>query len=150
MLADFITRLLVITGFGVWCAMTWRPLILVAALAVAAGLLSSPRTACANDQSFVPAIVTGIGQDSCGQYLQALEDERKARQPGADPEQVYSYSYGTYVDWLDGYLTGAAWSVARDRADRMAWLGNYCQGRPLDPYFSAVLHLHRYFIQQGK
>src|SRR5438270_392731 len=83
-----------------------RHITVVAPLAILAGLLGGPK---AHGQSSEVFLVIGVGQNSCGQYLRAAEGERKARPAHGVPDgAVYTDSYGTYLDFTDGFLTGAS------------------------------------------
>jgi hypothetical protein len=103
-------------------------------------------------------LVIGMGNNGCGPYLQAVEGERKARPVGADAEQVYSASYAAYVDFADGFLSGAnnidafprrMVGASTSRAGRMLWIENYCRAQPLARFGGALLALRAYLAKQG-
>src|SRR5207248_1659450 len=78
-------------------------------ICVVVGGLAVSQAAWADDDNRYkqPLNVFGVGLNSCGQYLQAFEGERKARSPGASPDAVYTLPYSGYLDFVDGFLTGA-------------------------------------------
>jgi hypothetical protein len=98
----------------------------------------------------------GEGTASCGEFLQAIEAERKARPPTARPTQVYNRDYEAFVMFADGFLTGAnVWDTTQselgkgtDVQGRMAWIENYCRAKPLDQFSNAVIAL-RVYLQGG-
>jgi hypothetical protein len=105
-------------------------------------------------------LVIGAAARSCGQYLGAVEGERRSRPAyGVADGVVFTADYGEYVDFVDGYLTGANLtdvparrSVGEhtDHMGRMAWLENYCRANPLSAFIDAVTALRAYLIAQGK
>lgn len=106
----------------------------------------SPHAALGQKPSF---LALGQGQASCGEFLRAVEGERQARVP-SDPINSYRYPiYGQYVNFADGFITGANWvgsgagmlGEGTDHAGRMAWLENYCRQHPLNSYVSALIGL---------
>ena len=90
----------------------------------------------------------GAGLDSCGQFLQAVDNERKARPPNATSNHLYTKDYIAYESYLEGFLTGVNWgnweatkrfidtnvgfSIKDYFAGEMLWLENYCRAHPLD------------------
>jgi hypothetical protein len=99
-----------------------------------------------------PFTIIGIARNSCGNFLEALDGERKARPPNADPDGIYTQRYGGYLDFADGFLTGANYAdnppnrmigQGNDHAGRMAWLENYCRRYPLISYGSALYALRK-------
>ena len=98
--------------------------------------------------------VHGIGNNSCGQFLQAADNERKVKPPSAAANAYYSREYIGYLRFADGFLTGANWGAAMrsDKIDAqvgsstnndgfvsaMAWLENDCREHPLNKYSDAV------------
>src|SRR5256885_10782751 len=98
----------------------------------------------------------GKAGESCGQYLQAYEEERKLRPAGAPEGLAFSDRYAAFLDFADGYMTGAnSYTQGADRLlgqgtdhlGRMAWLKNYCQAHPIDVFLTALLHLRKYLAQ---
>lgn len=91
----------------------------------------------------------GEAQSHCGEYVQAVEAERKAKQPGDPIESHRTAGYGKYQHFVDGFLSGANFADPTYRtvgqgsqhAGRMAWLENYCRARPLDNFGDAVMEL---------
>jgi hypothetical protein len=107
----------------------------------------------AKDKDDEPFSGFGLTTTSCGVFLEAMEGERKARPPNANPDGIYSEKYGGYLDFLDGFMTGSNYAddppnrmIGRgsDHAGRMAWIENYCRANPLSPYGSAVIELRRH------
>jgi hypothetical protein len=47
----------------------------------------------------------GVGAESCGDYLQAADAERKIRPPDAAQGAIFTSAYAKYVDFTDGYLS---------------------------------------------
>jgi hypothetical protein len=97
-------------------------------------------------------LAVGEGQASCGEFLQAVEGERRARMPG-DPAETYrTPDYGKYLNFADGFITGANFTDLRwrmlgqssDHAGRMTWLENYCRKNPLDAYVTALIELRTF------
>ena len=74
----------------------------------------------------------GDANASCGQYVQAVDDERKARPPHAYPNAVYDINYQAYPSAAEGFLSGAnaldpvhsLVGQGTDTQGRMAWLEN--------------------------
>jgi hypothetical protein len=144
-----------------------RPLLttvsLVGIVAVAAALAQgidipgSPaaRTAIAAEGGAFIAL--GEGLRSCGEYVQATEAEKKLKPPTAQPDAVYSRDFQSFVDFADGYLSGAnskdipqyGWlAEGTDHAGRMAWLENYCRSHPIDGFIKALIGLRQYLADQ--
>lgn len=83
----------------------------------------------------------GIGQISCGRFVQ----ERERRPGNRGPYDA------TFRQWLLGFITALNWSAA-DRRDllegsdaegAMLWVENYCRGKPLDTFLDAALALRQ-------
>jgi hypothetical protein len=108
-----------------------------------------------------PVVVIGLGLNSCGQYLLAIESEKKERPPNeVIPDgAILTRAYGSYVDFADGYLRGSN-SVAptpyqmvgrfSDHSGRMAWLENYCRSKPVSFFVSPVYALRQYLAEQRR
>lgn len=82
-----------------------------------------------------------------------MEGERRARPPSANPDAIYSQPYGGYLDFTDGFLSGANYTddfpnrmtgQGTDHAGRMAWLENYCRANPLSYYGPALIELRKH------
>ena|SRR6185437_5867851 len=95
------------------------------------------------DKNKDPFTQIGLANNSCGAFLEAMDGERKARPPNASPDGVYSQRYGGYLDFVDGFITGANYAddvphrmigQGTDHAGRMQWLENYCRRYPLSLY----------------
>jgi hypothetical protein len=106
-----------------------------------------------NGKSNEPFISFGLAWTSCGAFLEAMEGERRARPQNAVPDAIYSQRYGGYLDFADGFLTGANYAAAtpnrtigqaNDHAGRMAWLENYCRQDPVGTYIRALLALREH------
>jgi hypothetical protein len=102
-------------------------------------------------------VIFGEGTESCGEFLQAAEDERKERQPTALPA-LWNRRYGAFVAFANGFLTGAnVWDTTHselgkgtDVQGRMAWIENYCRAKPLDKFSNAVTGLRSYLRDEGR
>jgi hypothetical protein len=101
------------------------------------------------------AFVTfGRGQESCGEYLRAAEDERKARPARPDPRTFYSTEYMRFATYADGYLTGAneaqssGVGQSTDLSGRMAWLESYCRQQPLDFFVIGLIKLRQHLFDR--
>jgi hypothetical protein len=108
----------------------------------------------------------GPGLDSCGQFLHAVDSERKARPPNSTSNRLYTRDYIAYESYLEGFLTGANWgnwaatkgfvdtnvgfSINDYFAGEMLWLENYCRAHPLDTYLAAVINLRKTLKEQGR
>jgi hypothetical protein len=94
----------------------------------------------------------GKSGSSCGEYLRAVESERKARPSQPESSRAYSAEYAAFVSFADGYLTGvnvALGSMAGSGTElwgRMAWLEDYCRRNPLEIYLNALTELRRYLV----
>lgn len=87
----------------------------------------------------------GEGQAGCGEFLQAAEAERKERPPTARPTQLYNRSYTTAWDTTHSEL-----GKETDTQGRMAWMENYCRGKPLDKLSNAVIGLRMYLLGEAR
>jgi len=74
-----------------------------------------------------PLTIIGLARNSCGEYLLSVETEKKARPPDGNPDATFSSHYGGYVDFADGFLTGANFGDATPR--RMIGQGSDHAGR---------------------
>jgi hypothetical protein len=94
-------------------------------------------------------LVFPVGNQGCGQFLQAVDAEHKARPRNASPTAMYTMEYLMYEFYAEGFLTGANYasraeigsSITDKFVGEMAWLENYCRQHPLDDYVNAVTHL---------
>jgi hypothetical protein len=129
-----------------------------ARIVLAAAFLLAP--SCVQADELDKFLVIGMGQTSCGQYIQAADTERKTRpSTGAPDGTTYTPGYASYTDYVDGYLTGSdsidvyprrTTGQATDHSGRMAWLESYCRADPLSPFVKALSALRAYLVQQGK
>lgn len=92
--------------------------------------------------------IWGIGQISCGRFVQ--ERERGA---GA-----YGPFDATFRQWLLGFLTALNWSdperpdllAGTDAEGAMLWVENHCRSQPLDTFFDAALALRRELVGKAR
>jgi hypothetical protein len=100
--------------------------------------------------------IFGEGLESCGEFLQKAEAERKTRPPSATATQVYDKDYAALIMYTDGFLTGAnLWDVqnpligdAIDTIGRMKWIENYCQTHPLEKFYQALISFRNFLKDQ--
>lgn len=95
----------------------------------------------------------GEGQKTCGEFLQAVDDERKAQPPNSLSGGECSRSYINFVAYAEGFLSGsnsvwmatnheqAGYSINDHFSDASLWLKNYCRKHPLREYGTAVIDL---------
>ena len=95
----------------------------------------------------------GEGQKSCGEFLQAADDERRAKPPNSPSGVECSRSYIGFVAYAEGFLSGsnsvwmannqvqAGYSINDRFSDASLWLENYCREHPLHKYSTAVIYL---------
>jgi hypothetical protein len=89
-------------------------------------------------------MVWGVGQHSCGKFLENLKDNPKNETP--------------YGQWLQGYITGrnhasseiSDYAGGTDRPALMAWISNYCREHPLDSFYDAVNRLLQTLEKTGR
>jgi hypothetical protein len=102
-------------------------------------------------------LVDGEAARSCTQYLQAVDAERAARPPDADPAKRYTAQYVIFIGVTDGFLTGINY-VDRghpqlgslfDAHSRMVWLENYCKNNPSAGFIEALQYLRLELIANG-
>jgi hypothetical protein len=107
-----------------------------------------------------PAAYLGMGASLCGQFVRAIETERRARpESGAGPDTYFTRDYAAYFSWADGYIT-AMNELAADREDRLAgglgsnhetrmrWLEMFCRANPDAHFFGAVYRLREYLLNE--
>jgi hypothetical protein len=104
--------------------------------------------------------VFGQGFYSCGDYLQAFENEQKVRPQNAKPNSIYTLTYRVYSEWLDGYLTGLnmAGNEESNRSightnhwlDWMIWTDNWCRLHPTDKFADAAYALSAELKQRSE
>jgi hypothetical protein len=95
----------------------------------------------------------GEGRKSCGEFLQAADDERRATPPNSPSGVECSRSYIGFVEYAEGFLSGsnsvwmatnhvqAGYSINDRFSDASLWLENYCREHPLQEYGTAVIYL---------
>lgn len=107
----------------------------------------SPAVASAQDSSPTFSFwAFGDVEASCGQFVQAVEGERKARPPSAPSNAVYTLDYQAFLRAAEGFLSGAnefdpshkMVGQGTETQGRMRWLENYCRAKPLDLFISAL------------
>jgi hypothetical protein len=122
-------------------------------------LVTVPIPTKADDRANERITIIGVGSRSCGQYLQAAKGEKNVRPPDANPDAAYSSHYGEYVDFTDGFLSGANFADVTpgrmvghgsDHAGRMAWLENDCRANPVMAFVGALFKLREYLAEQGR
>ena len=97
--------------------------------------------------------IFSTGSKSCGEYLQAVEAELKARPVHSESNDMYSMDYLSFASYADGYLTRTNVTPASTAGSsthlsgRMAWLENYCRQNPLQWYVNALGPLKRYLVE---
>lgn len=105
-------------------------------------------------QGFSPAlaqdyIVFGDGTQGCGEYIQAVEREKRNPRLGAYVKDPY---YLGFTSFANGFLSGANMMGGIFGADkdlghatsiegRMLWLENWCRQHPLSSFTDATGHL---------
>lgn len=111
-------------------------------------LLSCMLTGAAAAEEAREVSIWGIGQISCGRFVQ--ERER--------PAGPYGAYDATFRQWLLGFITALNWSDPQ-RRDRLAgtdaegamlWVENHCRTQPLDTFFDAALALERELSRKGR
>jgi len=121
----------------------------VAALVVCLLQFTFPEKSMGQDAMF---LALGEGQATCGEFLQAMEGERRARMPGDRSETYRTPDYGKYLNFADGFISGANFSdrhwrmlgQGTDHAGRTSWIENYCKKNPLDAYLAALIALRTF------
>ena len=84
--------------------------------AISASTIWLLSTIAANGQDTALLQAFGKAGESCGHYLQAYEEERKLRPAGAPEGLAFSDRYAAFLDFADGYMTGAnSYSQGADR-----------------------------------
>ena len=104
----------------------------------------------------IEPLIFGQGNQSCGEFLQAADDERKTKPSNPVPHALYTMSYAAFFNYTEGFLSGANWGAAMQQdikhetvgsgihdyfSGTMVWLENYCRQHPLENYGSAVFNL---------
>lgn len=108
------------------------------ALAAFAGATGAPAAA---EERAAGVATWGIGQISCGRFIQ----ERERRTGSHGPYDA------TFRQWLLGFITALNWSDPRrrdllegsDAEGAMLWVENHCRAKPLDTFFDAALALRQ-------
>lgn len=110
------------------------------ALSLACSVASAQNHPIPKDGEFY---VSGIGLESCGKYLTALEKHGTNAAMIHGGHQYHSQS-AVFREWTQGYL--AATNAANSRNERayadmdgvMQWIKIYCQKDPTVPFATAV------------
>ena len=102
-------------------------------------------------------VVVGDAGRSCGEYIQAVKAETRARPATPAPGMRYTALYAVFIAVTDGFVTGLNY-VDRDRpqlakiADeqtRMTWLEGYCETNRSVPFIEALQYLRLEMIKKG-
>ena len=129
----------------------------LACSAALAAVLAGPALTHAQDWT-----ILWPGLESCGEFLQAAEDERKARPSNARPNAIYTLRYASFAAYALGFVTGTNW-VAREHDAHaglagsgtgyfigpMAELENFCRAHPLKEYATALAYLRNALANGG-
>ena len=107
-----------------------------------------------------PTAYLGMGSKLCGDFVEAMETERRARPAsGAGPDAYFTRDYAAYFSWADGYIS-AMNEVAAEREDRlvgclgsnhetrMRWLESFCRANPGSRFFCAVYRLREHLLTE--
>jgi hypothetical protein len=102
-------------------------------------------------------MILGDGYHSCGEFLRATDDERKARPCNPQPGAGYTGAYVSFESYAQGFLSGINWekqkegykgndilvgSSSKDYFIRaMEWIENYCRQHLLSYYLEALVNL---------
>jgi hypothetical protein len=77
--------------------------------------------------------VFGMHQLSCGKYLKDVS---------SDP-----YTAAAYGWWIAGFISGTnlekGRAISTDNPAHEAWLKQYCEKNPLDPFFTGAIELNK-------
>jgi hypothetical protein len=141
-----------------------------AAAASIAAILASLITMTGLAQGGIHTIYFSPGDASCGQIIQAVDAERKAKPRNASPDAYYTGDYIMYKMYALGFLSGANWatgwltseypdalkdipsavgsSVRDEFVGSMLWLENYCRQHPLDVFATALVNLRNTLSQK--
>ena len=111
------------------------------AAVIAASALSYGTTADAQK-----VFVTGLGHNSCGQYLAAVHGHPPGKSIVADlPQGQFHDDHHRYIEWLRGFLTATDLLVMDgpnqlkvDDAAIDVWIRKWCEQNPTKPLFQAA------------
>lgn len=101
----------------------------------------------------------GFGtKEDCGSFVKAIEGERRATPPGADPNSLGTLQYAWYIGYVSGFFTGtnlkdpeeslAGEGVTMDGL--MLWLETYCRAKPLELVVSGLQKLRLELVQRRR
>jgi hypothetical protein len=108
-------------------------------LPIVAGLILVLVSRNARSEDTVAFTNFGPGQESCGKFLQIVENEKKALRANTSPYAVATPAYSAYLGYEQGFLSGANWADAPPHNEvglgsealcQMAWLQNFCRINP--------------------
>ena len=81
-------------------------------------------------------LVTGIGGDSCGSYVLALNENRPTAAVTYDGKMYYTKA-NTYAQWVTGFVTAANFAskpgqgqIQVDVNGIALWVKQYCEANP--------------------
>jgi len=131
-------------------------------ITVIAALILS--TAC-GAQEWGVKFVSGLGNNSCGQYLAAVHGHPPGKGMVLNHPDGRAYDYHTrYMDWIAGFSTATNWGVMDEhnqlRIDFAAidvWIRKWCEQNPTKSLFEAAWafvwdqrkeYLQSYFARQ--
>jgi hypothetical protein len=119
-------------------------------------------TALAGPTMASEVFLLGAGNDSCGQFLQAVDQEHQERPRHPKSGAMYTMRYASYGEYASGFLTGAN-VVSADNGrysslgksddnfvGSMAWLENDCRQNPLDAFIQSLLRLRAALEKRGR
>jgi hypothetical protein len=132
----------------------------IAPIGCVCGLLAQLGSAPVSSVTGTPTAYLGMGAGKCGDFVRAIETERRARpDTGVGPDTYFTRDYAAYFSWADGYIT-AMNELAADREDRLAgglgsnhetrmrWLEMFCRANPDSHFFGAVYRLREYLLNE--
>ncbi len=110
-------------------------------------------TAAAQEQkgNLAPIITSmGLGNDSCGSFLEARRANSTYVGASISGEFFYSKT-GMYEQWMLGFATATSISrgkeITTDADGIVGWVQNYCEKNPAD---NLITTMHRFFMETQK
>jgi hypothetical protein len=102
----------------------------------------------------------GLGNDTCGEFLQVANEDRQRAPTGTN---YHVDRYALYMEYTAGFLTGRNMAAATPVYNRyanlgeshdnfagiMAWLENYCRQYPLESFIDSLAQLRFTLEKQG-
>jgi hypothetical protein len=116
--------------------------------------MSASAAAQSQNPQYQAFVGIGVGQSSCGKYIEAAAAEHKFKEPGDSPDSYRTSRYGSFVSFADGFITGSNYGDPdnrevgqnTDHSGRMAWLENYCRSNPLNAFAEALSALRKVLV----